>query len=109
MGDMDFLTEIRTTEQQAAAMIDQAREQAQLRQEQARAEAALIISKGREEATRQQHIQLTAAEDEAILIKLESIKQAKADAQALVDQCANRLDNAVLAVAERIVNSDAHR
>ena len=109
MGDMDFLTEIRTTEQQAAAMIDQAREQAQLRQEQARSEAALIISKGREEATRQQHIQLTAAEDEAIQIKHASIKQAQADAQALMDQCANRLEKAVLAVAERIVNSDAHR
>ena len=108
MGDMDFLTEIRTTEQQAADMIDQAREQAQLRQEQARAEVALIISKGREEATRQQHLQLTAAEDEAIQVKLAARQQAQSDAQALLDQCADRLEKAVLAVAERVVNIDAH-
>jgi len=109
MVDMDFLSEIRATEQQAAELVSKARENAQARQEQARQEAALIVSQGREEATRQQHLQNTAAEDAALDIRHEALKQARLDAQTLVGQCAEHMEQAVQAVAERIVNANAHR
>lgn len=109
MGEHDFLIDLRATEQQAADLIDQARENARKQLEQTREEAAGMVTRSRTEAARIQKQLLTAAELESSMITSQSEEKSRISATINSSETAVHLEQAARLVAERIVSMYAHR
>lgn len=109
MVKLNFLAEIRDTEQQAAEIISQARENARLLQDDARQQAAEIIQSAREEAIVLQQKLINDAENEAVQITRLAHERALAETAGHCEISDILLDSTAHLVVERIVNENAHR
>lgn len=109
MGEQDFLVQIRNTEQEAADILEKARQAAKVRLEHAREQSISQLALARDEAANLQQRLLSAAEKKAADILAESQIEAEKDSRNLAGRSAERLTHAAQSIVERIVITDANR
>lgn len=109
MADLNFINQIRDTEQLAADTVSQALENARQLQDNARQQAAEMIREARDAAALQQKALLADAAVQADRILEDARSQSAATAEARSDLAGEILEKAARQVAERIVSDNAHR
>ena len=109
MAELNFLANIRGTEQQAADLIRQANEQARQIQDNARQMAADKILKARSQAASILQDSLNQAKAQSEQIRSEEQAASASQARTQSDVSGHALVKAASAVAERIVSQHAHR
>lgn len=109
MADLNFLSKIKETEQNAAGLVSDAVSNARLMQDNARQQAAEMIRLAREDAATAQQTVLAYAAAQAEKILREAREQTAAAAGSRMAATGDTLENAARTVAERIVSDNAHR
>jgi V/A-type H+/Na+-transporting ATPase subunit G/H len=109
MPDLDFLKQIRETEQQAADRVSQAVENARISQEDARRQAADVLRQAREEAARLVENGLTEAEAQARKLLQAADERSAAESSERTQVSAPQLEKAAALIVERIVSDYVHR
>lgn len=109
MAEQDFLARIRATEKQAADSIENARVAARSRQDDAKDRAAELISLARNEAAHIQQLAIEQATVEAERVMADSSRSTRAEIEQLKAQSTDRLERAVVRIAERIVSDCGNR
>ena len=109
MADLNFLNQIRDTEQKAAALLSEAADNARQLQDAARQQAADMIRAARDEAAVQLQTALAEAETKAGKILGEARGQTAVSAATRSVVSEQALEKAARSVAERIVSDNAHR
>lgn len=109
MVKLNFLAEIRDTEQQAADIISQARENTKLLHDDVRQQAAEIVQSAREEAIVLQQKLISDAETQAGQTTRLAHERALAETAEQSEISDSLLASAAHLVVERIVNANAHR
>ncbi len=109
MADLNFLSEIKESEQQAADMIGLARKNAKLLQDDAQRQAADLMQGAREDAIALQQQLIRGAEKQAAEIILSAHDRALTETAAQSVISGKMLDAAAHMLVERIVNKNAHR
>jgi vacuolar-type H+-ATPase subunit H len=109
MPDLDFINQIRNTEQQAANRISQAVENARLIKEDSRQRTAEIIRSARAQADMLVQDGLARAELQARQLLLEAHERSSAESAECSLTSGRQLEKAAALVVERIVGEYVHR
>lgn len=109
MADLNFLSQIRETEQKASDIVSQAAENARVLQDSTRQQAAELVRTARDEAAAARQARLAEVESSVDAILREAREQSAAEADTRSTAAAARLEKAAAAVAERIVSENVHR
>lgn len=105
--NQDFLTQIRTTEEEAANLIDRARQDSRRKTQEAREKTVEKLAAANQEAVLLQQEILDRAEKKAEAIRIEAKRQAETEVSSLNQASAGRIPDAARLIKERIVKDCA--
>jgi vacuolar-type H+-ATPase subunit H len=105
--NQDFLTQIRTTEEEAANLIDRARQDSRRKTQEAREKTVEKLAAANQEAVLLQQEILDRAEKKAEAIRIEAKRQAETEVSLLNQSSAGKIPDAARIIVERIVKDCA--